>query len=286
MARIDLIDSHDGLGPEQAELYDWIIESRGTLVRPFQVLLHAPRQAEHLARLGHVVRFESGLSGADRELAILATGRAHGCDYVWDTHVGIARREGVSPEALAYSTGRWETCPRGRLRSWTRCGNSASLLPSPSRPSSGSRPNWALAEWSNSASWSVTTRCSATRWQHSMSVPYPAEEDWFGEHASGLTRAVDRLRVDRRLELHSPVGTRNLNRASACSGGAALVAGAYPRPSRVPMPSSLLSMPSRRVSTAASRSAKAFTLSASRSRRLRITTASATTIGPTAPKTW
>ena len=49
------------------------------MVRPFQVLLHAPGQAEHLARLGHVVRFESGLDGADRELAILATGRAHGC---------------------------------------------------------------------------------------------------------------------------------------------------------------------------------------------------------------
>lgn len=105
MDRIDLIESKDGLGPEQAELYDWIIESRGTLVRPFQVLLHAPRQAEHLARLGHVVRFESGLSGADRELAILATGRSHGCDYVWDTHVGIARREGVRPEVLAHLDG-------------------------------------------------------------------------------------------------------------------------------------------------------------------------------------
>ncbi|MDE0169131.1 MAG: carboxymuconolactone decarboxylase family protein [bacterium] len=105
MARIDLIDGKDGLAPEQAELYDWIIESRGTLVRPFQVLLHAPRPAEHLARLGHVVRFESGLSGADRELAILATGSAHGCQYVWDTHVGIASREGVRPEALAHLDG-------------------------------------------------------------------------------------------------------------------------------------------------------------------------------------
>lgn len=105
MARIELIDGKEGLGPEQAELYDWIVNSRGTLVRPFQVLLHAPRQAEHLARLGHVVRFESGLSGADREMAILATGRAHGCEYIWDTHVGIARREGVRPEVLAHLDG-------------------------------------------------------------------------------------------------------------------------------------------------------------------------------------
>ena len=101
MARIELLDDKDRLAPEQAELYDWIIRSRGSLVRPFQVLLHAPNQAEHIARLGHVVRFESSLDGASRELAILATGRAHGCQYVWDTHVDIALREGVRPEALA-----------------------------------------------------------------------------------------------------------------------------------------------------------------------------------------
>ena len=105
MARIELIDRKDGLDPDQARLFDWIVGSRGELVRPFQVLLHAPEQAEHIARLGHVVRFESGLDGADRELAILATGRAHGCDYVWDTHVELARREGTRPEAIAHLDG-------------------------------------------------------------------------------------------------------------------------------------------------------------------------------------
>lgn len=105
MARIDLIDRKDGLDPGQARLFDWIVGSRGELVRPFQVLLHAPEQAEHIARLGHVVRFESGLDGADRELAILATGRAHGCDYVWDTHLDLARREGTSPDAIAHLDG-------------------------------------------------------------------------------------------------------------------------------------------------------------------------------------
>lgn len=105
MARIDLISSREGLSPDQAGLYDWIIESRGGLVRPFQVLLHAPSQAEHLARLGHEVRFESVLDGASRELAILSTGRAHGCRYIWDTHLGIAQREGVRSEALAHLDG-------------------------------------------------------------------------------------------------------------------------------------------------------------------------------------
>ena len=105
MARIDLIASKEGLTSEQAGLYDWIVDSRGTLVRPFQVLLHMPRQAEHIARLGHVVRYESGLDGATRELAILATGQAHGCDYVWETHVDIARAEGVRSAAIRYLMG-------------------------------------------------------------------------------------------------------------------------------------------------------------------------------------
>ena len=105
MARIDLIADKEGLTPEQARLFDWIVESRGTLVRPFQVLLHAPRQAEHIARLGQVVRFESGLDGASRELAILATGKAHGCQYVWDTHVDIALREGVRSDVIGHLDG-------------------------------------------------------------------------------------------------------------------------------------------------------------------------------------
>ncbi len=105
MGRIDLITQKEGLTSEQAELFDWIVESRGTLVRPFAVLLHAPSHADHLARLGHVVRYESRLDGASRELAILATGRAHGCQYVWDTHVEIARQEGVRPAAIAHLDG-------------------------------------------------------------------------------------------------------------------------------------------------------------------------------------
>jgi len=105
MDRIDLIEGKKGLSPEQARLFDWIVQSRGFLVRPYGVLLHAPKQAEHLARLGHVVRFESGLDGDVRELAILATGQMQGCRYVWDTHVDIALKEGVRPEVLNHLEG-------------------------------------------------------------------------------------------------------------------------------------------------------------------------------------
>ncbi|MYH54823.1 MAG: carboxymuconolactone decarboxylase family protein [Acidimicrobiia bacterium] len=105
MARIDLIENKEGLSPAQTRLFDWIVNSRGFLVRPFGVLLHAPKQAEHLARLGHVVRYESGLDGDVRELAILSTGQMTGCRYVWDTHVEIALREGVRQEVLDHLEG-------------------------------------------------------------------------------------------------------------------------------------------------------------------------------------
>ena len=113
MPRIHLIGERGELDGEAAELYDRIVESRGSMVRPFRVFLHAPHLARHIARLGHEVRFESALPGADRELAILAAGRVHGCGYVWDTHIDIARREGVRPEALDHlDGGESELTPR------------------------------------------------------------------------------------------------------------------------------------------------------------------------------
>lgn len=106
MARIELIGGKSGLDGEAAELYDWIVESRGSMVRPFQVFMHSPRLAGPIARLGHEVRFESALAGDLRELAILAAGRVHGCGYVWDTHIDLARREGLRPEAVDHLEGK------------------------------------------------------------------------------------------------------------------------------------------------------------------------------------
>ena len=113
MARIELIGERGELDGEAADLYDWIVESRGSMVRPFRVFLHAPRLARPIARLGHEVRFESALAGDLRELAILAAGRVHGCGYVWDTHVDLARREGLRPEAVDHLEGKGtELTPR------------------------------------------------------------------------------------------------------------------------------------------------------------------------------
>ena len=105
MTRIDLITSREGLDDQTAAVFDWVVESRGQMLRPFEVLLHAPALAQPVAELGHVVRYESRLEPADRELATLATGKAHGCAFVWDSHLDLARRAGVRDEAIGVLAG-------------------------------------------------------------------------------------------------------------------------------------------------------------------------------------
>ncbi len=101
MDRIPLLGSRDELDDEGRAVFDRITRSRGEVTRPFELLLHAPELAERVADLGHVVRFGSHLADRDRELATLATGRAHGCAFVWDSHLETARAAGIDSETLA-----------------------------------------------------------------------------------------------------------------------------------------------------------------------------------------
>lgn len=103
MARIPLITSRDELGVEAQGVFDQIMKSRGEVSRPFEVLLHAPAAARKVAELGHIVRSESQLSPADRELVTVATGRAHGCAFVWESHRDAARAAGIDPDRIAAS---------------------------------------------------------------------------------------------------------------------------------------------------------------------------------------
>ena len=101
MTRVDLIaDDHD-LTPEQRTVADRIAESRGEVSRPFQLLLHSPALAERVAELGHLVRSGSSLTLADRELVTLATGRAIGCSFVWESHLHAATAAGILPATIA-----------------------------------------------------------------------------------------------------------------------------------------------------------------------------------------
>lgn len=101
MTRVPLIAGDHDLTPEARAVADRIAESRGEVSLPFRLLLHSPALAERVADLGHLVRSGSSLSDADRELVTLATGRALGCSFVWESHVRAATAAGIPPATIA-----------------------------------------------------------------------------------------------------------------------------------------------------------------------------------------
>lgn len=106
MRRVSFITSPAGLDDDARRTLDWIVESRGEVIRPFAILMHRPQIAQPAAELGAQLRFGSTLRDEQRELAILTTGTAHRCDYQWASHIDLALRAGVRPEAArALETG-------------------------------------------------------------------------------------------------------------------------------------------------------------------------------------
>jgi 4-carboxymuconolactone decarboxylase len=65
---------------------------------PGGIQLHSPELSRRSRPVNHYLRFESGLSGRVRELAILVTARAHDSQFEWAAHEREALKEGV-PEA-------------------------------------------------------------------------------------------------------------------------------------------------------------------------------------------
>lgn len=62
---------------------------------PFNTLLRSPRVGEQSQQLGNAIRFSSGLSGRERELATLMAGRAWTSTYEWYAHARYALDEGI-----------------------------------------------------------------------------------------------------------------------------------------------------------------------------------------------
>ena len=86
------------------EVYDRAVgPGSGTIVGlrgPSGINLHSPKLAEREKALSQYVRFESGLSGPIRELAILVTAREMDSQFEWAAHEPIALKEGLSQEII------------------------------------------------------------------------------------------------------------------------------------------------------------------------------------------
>jgi alkylhydroperoxidase family enzyme len=99
-----------GLTAEQRALYDAIGAARGgqvpadehgRLLGPFNAMLYSPQVGEPLQRLGAAIRFRTGFTARERELAILAVAAHLRADFEWYAHERIGRVSGLTGEELA-----------------------------------------------------------------------------------------------------------------------------------------------------------------------------------------
>ncbi len=92
------------LDAEGQRIYDRLADPGGGTLRglrgPGGIQLHSPELARRSRPVNHYLRYEAGLGGRVRELAILATAREHDSDFEWAAHEPAARAEGVAPEII------------------------------------------------------------------------------------------------------------------------------------------------------------------------------------------
>ena len=113
MARLPGLPPGD-LNAEQQALYDSIAggdrakdasfpltDDRGALIGPFNALLYNPGVGDAVQQLGSALRFHGELSGAVRELAILAAATHYDCEFERWAHEPIARRVGLTDDQVA-----------------------------------------------------------------------------------------------------------------------------------------------------------------------------------------
>ena len=94
----------EGLDPEARAIYDSLMGGGAHTVRglrgPGGIKLHSPKLARCAIPVSRYLRFESGLSGRVREVAILITARCCDSQFEWAAHEKAALKEGVPAETV------------------------------------------------------------------------------------------------------------------------------------------------------------------------------------------
>lgn len=110
MPRLPMLN-REALNPAQLEVYNRIAAgARGGVRGPFTVLLHSPQLAGRVEQLGVYLRFQCAVPERQRELAILVCAARWRADYEWYAHAPLARRQGLSEEAVQ-AIGRRDPSP-------------------------------------------------------------------------------------------------------------------------------------------------------------------------------
>ena len=96
------------LDAEQQRVADEVASGPRKEVRgPMHVWLHSPELASRAQKLGEFLRWGTTLDARISELVILVTARHYDCRYMWNNHVGLALKAGLTQKAIdAIDAGR------------------------------------------------------------------------------------------------------------------------------------------------------------------------------------
>ena len=98
------LPKREELDEQGKKFYDEIASQDGRNIAglrgPMGIRLYSPKLGELQRELNQYLRFESGLSGPVRELAILVAARETDNQFEWAAHEPVARKEGLSNAAI------------------------------------------------------------------------------------------------------------------------------------------------------------------------------------------
>jgi len=100
MARVKLIVNKDDVAPEHHALFDTLAALRGRISGPSTIVLHSPGLARPWNEMSEFLHRQSIVEPEHAELAVCATARDRDCGYIWNAHVPLARKAGVSSETI------------------------------------------------------------------------------------------------------------------------------------------------------------------------------------------
>lgn len=98
------LPQREELAPEAQAIYDRLSDTGGENLRglrgPGGIQLHSPELSRRSRPVNQYLRFEAGLGGRVRELAILATARELDSQFEWAAHEDEALRQGIPAELI------------------------------------------------------------------------------------------------------------------------------------------------------------------------------------------
>ena len=96
MARVKLIVNRDDVALKDHALFEELAALRGRISGPSTIVLHSPGLARPWNEISEFLHRHSIVEPEYAELAVCATARERDCGYIWNAHVPLARKAGVS----------------------------------------------------------------------------------------------------------------------------------------------------------------------------------------------